>query len=156
MEIKKYVKKIVDDGNVEEMYDLTDLLSEVMEELCIYDKDLYEEYVLELYKMAYGLTLSKEMAEDIVHQMRPYGERWSFQQIRDIQNEYGLNPRIEDLYVVMNSAYNDYKDIFNEDIQAYVKFAMDFINDEDAKKGKVFLYYTEIPERREKNERNGL
>lgn len=156
MEIKKYVKKIVDDGNVEEMYDLTDILSEVIEELCIYDKDLYDQYVLDLYKMAYGLTLTKEMTEDIVHEMKPYGERWGYKQIRDIQNEYGLNVRTEDLYVVMNAAYNDYKDLFSEDIQTYVKYAMDFINDEDAKKGKVFIYFTEIPERREKNERNGL
>lgn len=156
MEIKKYVKKIVDDGNTEEMYDLTDILIDVIEELCIYDKDLYNQYVLDLYKMAYGLSLTKEMAEDIVHEMKPFGERWSYDQIRDIQNEYGLDARTEDIYIVMNAAYNDYKNIFNEDVQTYVRFAMDFINDEDAKKGKVFIYFTEIPERREKDERNGL
>ena len=46
----------------------------------------------------------------------------------------------------MNQAYNDYKDLFNENIEMYARYANDFINDEDAKKDKVFLYFTQISE----------
>jgi len=45
----------------------------------------------------------------------------------------------------MNSAYNDYNDLFNDDIESYVKFTIDFIEDEDAGNGKVFKYFTTIP-----------
>ena len=43
------------------------------------------------------------------------------------------------------AGYNDYKDLFNEDIESYIRFTIDFIKDEDAKQDKVFLYYTTIP-----------
>ena len=45
---------------------------------------------------------------------------------------------------VINSAYNDYKDLLGEDVENYVRFTIDFIKDEDAKEGKVFKYFTQI------------
>ena len=48
--------------------------------------------------------------------------------------------------MVINSAYNDYKDIFGEDIEGYARFTIDFIQDEDAKEGKIFKYFTQIIE----------
>ena len=45
----------------------------------------------------------------------------------------------------MNMAYSDYKDIFGDDVEIYVKFSKCFIEDEDAKEGKVYLYFKNIP-----------
>ena len=100
--------------------------------------------------MAYGNTLSKEMAESIVDNMKPYGKKWSLNETMDMQERYGLDRiKSNDFFVVMNSAYNDYNDIFGEDIDMYLKFTEDFINDEDAVDGKVFIYFTTIAKQKE-------
>lgn len=146
MDIEKYIEKIVENGRLEDMEDLSDMLENVLEIIKDYDETCYKEFEMELYKMAYGRNLTKEMAEKIVNKMQPFGQRWSFQETRQIQNERGINNVSDaDFYVVINSAYNDYNNLFKDNIEDYVCFTMDFINDEDAKQGKVFTYYTEIP-----------
>jgi hypothetical protein len=45
----------------------------------------------------------------------------------------------------MNSAYNDYNDLFKDNIEYYAKFSKDFIKDEDAKEDKVYYYFSMIP-----------
>ena len=144
--VKKMIEKIVDDGNVEEMHELSYVLQEVLDILKDYNPDKYKEYEMHLYKMAYGCNLSQDMAEEIVSKMQPYGEKWSIQATRQIQDEYGLqNLNPIDFYVVINSAYNDYNELFRDNMDMYVKFTQLFMEDEDAKKDKVFLYFTKIP-----------
>lgn len=146
MDIEEYIEKIVDNGKIEDMQELSDMLEDTMEIIKDYDKECYKEFEMKLYKMAYGNHLNKSMAEEIVHKMRPYQERWSFEETRNLQRQRGINDIDEcEFYVVINSAYNDYKDLFDEDIESYIRFTIDFIKDEDAKKDKVFLYYTTIP-----------
>ena len=102
---------------------------------------------MKLYKMAYGNHLNKSMAEEIVHKMRPFGEHWRFEETRNLQRQRGINDIDEvEFYIVINSAYNDYKDLFNKDLESYMRFTIDFIKDEDAKQDKVFIYYTQIVE----------
>lgn len=145
-EVKKMIQKIADDGDRQEMEELSDILDEVICVIKSYDETLYEDYKMKLYRMAYGNTLNKDMAEKIVSKMRPYKEHWTLDETRDVQYQYGISNIDEyDFYVVMNSAYNDYKDLFEDNIDMYVKYTEDFINDEDAKDGKVFLYFTTIP-----------
>lgn len=145
-EIKEYIQKIVDDGDRREMEDLSDILDEVICVIKNYDEELYKKYKMELYCMAYGNRLNKEMAEEIVSKMKPYKMRWSLDETRDIQQEFGLDNIDEySFFVVMNSAYNDYRNIFGDNLEMYVKFTKDFIEDEDAKEGKVFTYFTTIP-----------
>lgn len=147
MDIEEIIQRIVDNGRIEDMETLSDILEDTMEEIEKYDRECYDKYIMELYKMAYGNILSKQMAQDIVMKMRPYGERWNIEETQRMQQEYGLdNIRKEDFYVVINSAYNDYNDIFKDNIEMLIKYTIDFIDDEDAKKDKVFLYYTTIPE----------
>jgi len=147
MEIKEYVEKIVDNGKIEDMHELSDILDDTMEELCKYDIDTYKKYKMKLYTMANGNVLSKEMAEEIVDHMRPYGKRWEMEETKQIQEEQGIGDiRPVDFYVVMNMAYNDYRKLFGDDTQMYVRFTENFIRDEDAKEGKVFLYFTKIAE----------
>jgi len=147
MDIEEYIERIVDNGKIEDMQELSDMLEDTMEIIKDYDKECYKEMEMKLYKMAYGSHLNKSMAEEIVHKMRPFGERWSFEETRNLQRQRGINDIDEcEFYVVINSAYNDYKDLFNEDIESYIRFTIDFIKDEDAKEGKVFIYFTQIVE----------
>ena len=147
MDIEEIIEKIVDNGRIEDMETLSNILEDLMELIERYDPDCYKQYEMELYKMAYGNTFNKKMAEDIVSKMRPYGMRWNIQETEKIQEQYGINDiRKVDFFIVINSAYNDYRDIFGEEIDGYIKFTLDFIRDEDAKNDKVFIYYTEIPE----------
>lgn len=146
MEIEDYIERIIDNGNVEDMHKLSEMLEDVLEKICEFDEDIYKKYEMELYKMAYGSTLSRRMAEDIVSKMKPYRMRWSLEETKRIQEEYGLEDiRPIDFFVVINSAYNDYKDLFDENTEMYVRFTNDFIKDEDAKEDKVFTYFTTIP-----------
>lgn len=147
MDIEEYIEKIVENGKVEDMEELSDMLETTMEIVKDYDKDCYKDLEMKLYKMAYGSHLNKKMAEKIVDKMRPFGMRWSFEETKNMLRQRGLNNIDEnEFYVVINSAYNDYKDLFNEDVESYVRFAIDFIEDEDAKQGKVFKYFTQIVE----------
>lgn len=146
MDIEEYIERIVDNGKIEDMEELSDMLEDTMEIIKDYDKECYKEMEMKLYKMAYGNHLNKSMAEEIVHKMRPYAEHWSFEETRNLQRQRGIDDIDEvEFYIVINSAYNDYKDLFNEDIESYIRFTIDFIKDEDAKQDKVFIYYTEIP-----------
>lgn len=147
MDTEEIIQKIVDNGRIEDMKTLSDILEDTMEELKKYDQDCFNEYMMELYKMAYGNTLNKQMAEEIVHKMKPYGEKWSIEETQKIMQQYGINNvKNADFYVVINSAYNDYRDLFQDDIEKYVRFTMNFIQDEDAKIDKVFTYFTTIPQ----------
>jgi len=147
MDIEEYIEKIVDNGRIEDMEELSDMLEDAMEVIERYDRECYKEMEIKLYKMAYGSHLNKAMAEEIVNKMRPYNERWKYDEVKRIQEERGLNNiSTPDFYSTMNMAYNDYYNIFDEDIESYIRFTIDFIEDEDAKEGKVFLYFTTIPE----------
>lgn len=146
MDIEEIIQVIVDNGRIEDMHELSDILEDTIEILQEYYPDKYKKYEIKLYEMAYGKVLNKKMAKEIVSKMRPYGEKWTMEETENIQREFGLNFRDTDFYVVINSAYNDYNDIFRDDVEKYVRFTNDFINDEDAKQDKVYLYYTIIPE----------
>lgn len=144
-EVKKMIQKIANDGNINEMEELSDILDEVICVIKDYDEKLYEKYKMELYRMAYGDVLNEEMAEKIVSKMKPYKMRWSLDETRDLQYQYGLeNINDLDFFVVINSAFNDFRNLFEDNIDMYVKYTEDFINDEDAKEGKVFKYFTTI------------
>ena len=145
MDIEEIIEKIVDNGRIEDMNELSDMLEDTIEMLEEYYPDKYKEYQVKLYEMAYGCVLNEEKAKEIVSKMQPYGEKWNIEKTSEIQRQYGLNFRDPDFYVVINSAYNDYNDLFGDDTEKYVRFTNDFINDQDAKQDKVYLYYTIIP-----------
>lgn len=75
--------------------------------------------------------------------MRPYGQKFSIEQSREIQDRFGMNNiRDWDFYACLNMGFNDYRDLFNDNVEMYAMFARDFIEDEDGKPGKVLKYFT--------------
>lgn len=85
------------------------------------------------------------MREEIVERI---GEHWSLGETETVRSKYGYDDILPNEFnVVMNMAYSDYSDVFKDNLDMYVKFSRAFIKDEDAKDGKVYLYFTEIPKR---------
>lgn len=121
------------------MEELSDILISVMSKLKKYDEECYDKYKKDIYEMAYGKVLTKDIAEKAVADMKPDGEHWSIEQTTSVKKQYGYE-EIDDVefYAVMNMAWNDYKDLFKDDLEMYAKFSKAFISDIDAKKDKVY------------------
>ena len=104
MDIEEYIEKIVDNGKIEDMQELSDMLEDTMEIIKDYDEKCYKDFEMKLYKMAYGNHLNKSMAEDIVNKMRPFGKHWDYEETKNLQEQRGINDidPIE-FYVVLNS-----------------------------------------------------
>lgn len=143
--IKKYIEKIVENGKQEDMEKLSDILAEIIYKMKEPHYEKYEYYKMCLYKMAYGEIISDEMREEIVERI---GEHWTLEETEQVKKDYGYNDiPANEFNVVMNMAYSDYKDVFEDNLDLYAKFSKAFIQDDDAKKGKVFIYFNEIPKR---------
>ena len=143
--IKKYIEKIVENGKQEDMEKLSDMLVEIIYKIKEPHYDLYKHYKMCLYEMAFGKVISDEMREEIVEKI---GEHWTLEQTEQVKNDYGYNDiPTNEFNLVMNMAYSDYKDIFEDKLDLYAKFSKAFIQDDDAKEGKVFIYFNEILKR---------
>ena len=146
MKIKKMLEIIIDKGKSEDMYALNDMLDELICDLKEKQPKLYKEYKMKLMGMAYDYKLNDDMAMEIVNNMKPLGEYWDYDTTSKVKKDYGVNATDCDFYVVMNSLVNDYSKVIDkEDVETYVKMANAFINDDDAKKDKVWVYFTKIP-----------
>lgn len=143
--IKKYIQKIVDNNKQEDMEKLLDMLTEIIYKMKEPYYETYKHYKMCLYEMAYGKVISDEMREEIVERI---GEHWTLEQTEQVKKDYGYSDiPANEFNLVMNMAYSDYKDVFEENLDLYAKFSKAFIKDEDAKEGKVFTYFNEIPKR---------
>lgn len=146
MNVKDYLIKIIERGKREDMEELSEIFNKAIYKVKDCDPDWYERKCMKLYTMAYGKVLNEEMAKDIITKMEPYHMHWTLDQSKQIQAENGLNNiRDIDFWTTLNEGYNDYHDLFDENIDMYVKYAKNFIMDEDGKEDKVFLYFTTIP-----------
>ena len=146
MKIREYIKKIVNNGKQEDMEEISEIFEDTIYKLKEIDPKCYKKYKMKLLGMAYDYKLNEDMAYEIVHDMKPLGEYWDFETTSKVKRDYGVNATDCDFYVVMNSLVNDYNKVIDkEDVETYVKMANAFINDEDATKDKVWIYYTKIP-----------
>lgn len=151
MDIQELIEKIVNDGKVEDMHKLSEILEETLEHLKKCDKDKYKEYELCLYEMAYGKRLTDEMKVEWVKRMKPKA-KWELQEIADIHSKYGVEMPMYSLYVVMNMMYSDMNRGIGsgnspEDIEKYLEISEDWYYDEDAantEEAKLFAYWKYI------------
>lgn len=152
---KETINDIIESDNKEMLKSLTKTLNTVMQYLYQNNYDLYKEIELDLYIATNGKKLNKDMAYEIIMNMKPYQMHWSLEETESIRDMYNLSDiRDVDFWVVMNSKYNDNKDTVErfvpndteKQLEMYVYLTRDFIKDKDAKEGKVFTYFTEIPE----------
>lgn len=146
MNVKEYLVKIIEKGRQEDMEKLSVIFDEAIFKVKDCDIEWYDKKCMELYTMAYGKVLNEEMARDIITKMEPYHMHWTLEQSKQLQSENGLsNIRDIDFWITFNEGYNDYHDLFDENIDMYIKYTKNFIMDKDGKDDKVFLYFTTIP-----------
>ena len=127
--------------------DLEEMIRTLMSELEEDNPELYEKYRLEAEDYMYCMSI--EEARTIVHNMKPYGEKFSYEAINLFLSEKDLDLdelEIIEYYLVMNMFYNDFKPVFDKypalNIkETYYEFSKCFIEDVDAPKYKVEKYF---------------
>lgn len=106
--------------------------------------ELYDKVMDKIECLAY--RISKDEAEDIVRRMEPYGQHWSYNQVKDFVSSHGIEDDYNNWYLVLNMVYNDYCTTaktfgLHDDPEFYFSLAKDFIDDPDAKPLKVEKYF---------------
>lgn len=138
--MKEYIRKIVELGKPEDMDCLSDMLVELLNYARENNSVDYKKYKSKLKGMAYDYQVDEELGHEIVEKMQPLGEYWSLDTIKSVVTND--NHRIIDMYVVMNSLVNDYRDVINpEDAGVYIRLADAWIDDIDAKEHKIWWYF---------------
>lgn len=145
MKIKQMLAKIIDKGNIEDMYKLNDMMDELICDLKEQKPRLYKEYKRELYEIAYGNVILEDKAKEIVENMKPYGEYYNLDDAKKIKDSYSIKHSVSDVYLVVNSLYNDYHDLFNDNDDMYAKMTELWLNDADSIDDKVYEYFCVIP-----------
>lgn len=145
MKVREMINTIIEKGNREDMYKLHDMLDKLICDLKEEKPKMYHEYKEELYVLAYGKVITEEKAIEIVSHMLPYGEHYSLDEASMMKDRYSIKHNKVDVYLVINSLYNDYCDIFGDDNELYAKMTKSWLNDIDGKEDKVYLYFTKIP-----------
>lgn len=141
MKTREYIQKILTDDTKNEQ--IINLICEMMEDLKEKDE---KEYKRKIYEVSEGRVLNEDKARYLIEKMRPFGKKWELNETEDVRNAYGYNDlRPVDFWITMNSAFNDYNDLFKDNVEWYAKFSRDFIKDEDAVDDKVYYYFSMIP-----------
>lgn len=138
---RELITKAIEKGAEEEAWEVAD---EVMEKLRKKHPEMYEELMDDLECLAYKIPAEEAM--QIVKSMRPKGQNWSMQQVKDLCRDHGIDKDIVNWYLVLNMMYNDYYNTaktfgLQGDEEFYFSLAKDFIEDPDAKPFKVEKYF---------------
>lgn len=145
MKIKKMLEVIIDKGKTEDMYALNDMLDELICDLKEQKPKLYKEYKKELYELAYGNVILEDKAVEIVSNMLPYKEHFTMEEAKEIKEAYSIKNNVSDVYLVVNSLYNDYHELLEENNDMYAKMTKLWLNDPDSVEDKVYEYFCNIP-----------
>ena len=147
MDIEEYIERIVDNGKIEDMQELSDMLEDTMEIIKDYDKECYKDFEMKLYEMAYGKKLTDNMKREWVKKMRPMS-KWTEEEVKNIVSQYGFEVPYMSAFVILNMLYSDMKSAFGdgndeESLKRYLRGTSDWYFDEDAKvdgEEKLFNY----------------
>ncbi len=143
MKLPLYIEKIIENGKSEDMKELSDMLDEAIIKLKVLEPECYDKYKMKLMGMAYNYKFDYDTAYEIVNSMKPLGEYWDYETTKSLVDDYDVDDI--DFYIVINSLVNDYGKVIDKgDTNTYAKMARSFILDEDAKKNKVWRYFTKI------------
>lgn len=141
------IHKMKERASHEDICALADVAEMLLDSIKETEEGFYRHAESVLYEAYYGKKLTHERAERIIHCMRPYGMKWTEEQTTAVMKQHGLSMDTVEFWIVMNMAYNDYHEMFDEDLEKYVEFSKLFIHDEDAGEGKVYEYFTKIPKK---------
>ena len=98
------------------------------------DSRVYKEITAKMEHLAYSISPSQ--AESIVRGMRPKGQVWTLEQVKEYVVPKGVHDSYVDWYLVMN-LYG-----LQNETDFYYNLAKDFIDDPDAEPHKVAKYFS--------------
>ena len=64
------------------------------------------------------------------------GEHWTFEQTSQLAEQQGIKHKA-DWYYVLNMLWSDFSDVYNGDLNMYIRVAKNYMHDPDASEGKV-------------------
>lgn len=151
MEVEDYIEIIINNGKIEDMHKLSEILDDVMEKIKIYDESCYKDYKMQLYEMAFGNTLSDELKVNWVKQMCP-SYKWELNEIEQVAMNHGVNIPLYSFYAIMNMFYSDMQNVLGsgdsqESLEKYIQASNDWYYDEDAtntQEAKLYFYWRNI------------
>lgn len=144
MKIRDYINKIIISGKQDDMEELSDMLDDLICDLKEQKPKLYKEYKRELYEIAYGNIILEDKAKEIVEHMRPYSEHYDMNDAKEVKDKYSIKHSISDVYLVINSLYNDYCDLIGDNDEMYAKMTKLWLNDTDSVDDKVYQYFMNV------------
>lgn len=145
MKVREMLEVIIDRGRNEDMVKLNEMLNDLICDLKEQKPKLYKEYKKELYELAYGRTITPDKAKNIVNKMLPYGEHYNMEYADEVKDRYSIKHNISDIYLVINSLYNDYHELLEENDEMYAKMTKLWLSDSDSVEDKVYEYFCNIP-----------
>ena len=147
MKVKEYIATIVKNGKQEDMNKLSDMLEEIICKTKEHHPDIYEHYKTCLYEMAYGKKLNKELAETWVKNMKPAGQHWTMEEAETAMKNKDIKSSLADFYIAINMMYNDNYKLVKDNEELAIDLAINWLEDEDAVKDKMYEYYKYIAKR---------
>lgn len=142
MENKEYIMKFLSLTEDKKKEEAAAVICEMLNSMEEEDKEWYDQ---KIYETVEGKVLTEARARTLINNMTPMGMKWELAETETLRNDQSIRP--VDFWIVMNSAYNDYHDLFAENLDYYVKYTNNFIKDEDAVDDKVYYYFTMIPKK---------
>lgn len=151
MDIEEIIQVIVDNGKIEDMHELSDILEDTIEIIKDYDNECYKEFEMKLYEMAYGKKLTDDMKREWVKKMRPM-PKWSEEEVQEIYSKYVIEMPFYSFFVIINMMYSDMGKILgtendNETLIKYIEASQNWYFDEDTintQEAKLYNYWKYI------------
>ena len=153
-EIKDLIMAGINDGK--DKTKLLNILAESIDEenskIKTFEKLYYEVYETKLCD-SYCVKLVEEMHHDGIT-----GKKWTIDQTNDVARKLGISFSSDtysqyEFWAVMHMMYYDYHKTLEEsgisDASIYGKLADDYLDDEDAPKGKLVNYFFFVEQNRE-------
>lgn len=143
MELRKITNRIYESQDKDKIESADNLYYEIAEYLQKIDGNKYKEFVRKAEDICYEFTL--EETKGIVREMEPYGEKWTYDEIKTYLEDKSIQEHCKEYYLCINMCFNDYRKTAEkhnvDDVDFYFDLAYDFMYDEDGVEHKIEKYF---------------
>jgi hypothetical protein len=142
---KDMIQKIYEKKKTyDDMEDVTEILHEHFEHLKGMHVDMYNTTMHKLEDILYEISL--EDATMKVKSFKPYGQKWSYEDVKKYLETKGITTQYVEYYLTMNMAYNNFYKLAEmvgkaDSADFYFEFAKNFILDVNAHSHKIARYF---------------
>lgn len=130
---------------------LSSFVCEAFEEFSRKDPEMASMFEDMLYVCVNGCHFNPFTYKDAVSSMENMdgtkGPHWSMDDVREVMRSKGISSdrfNEYDFAYALNMAYSDFKGSVSDSLDSYVRVALAFLNDKDAKEGKAYSYWKKV------------